>query len=65
MAGRSRPLRRLGRALLVLATSTLVVCGVKGPPRPPAPAEEGPLLDAGQADAGQAAAAGPLPVPAR
>lgn len=28
-------MRRLWRALLVLATSTLVVCGVKGPPRPP------------------------------
>ena len=51
---------RLVRALLVLATSTLVVCGVKGPPRPPAPAEEGPRLDAGQA-----ADAGALPVPAR
>jgi predicted small lipoprotein YifL len=40
-------MRRLVRALLVLATSTLVVCGVKGPPRPPAR----DLPDAG-ADAG-------------
>ena len=43
-------MQRLSRALLVLATSTLVVCGVKGPPRPPA--EERPALaDAGSADA--------------
>ena len=27
-------MRKLLRALIVLATSTLVVCGVKGPPRP-------------------------------
>ncbi|HEX9579123.1 MAG TPA: hypothetical protein VF993_15325 [Myxococcales bacterium] len=25
---------RVLRALIVLATSTLVVCGIKGPPRP-------------------------------
>jgi len=42
-------MRRLYRALIVLATSTLVVCGVKGPPRPPS--AEAP--DAGPADAGQ------------
>jgi predicted small lipoprotein YifL len=36
------------RALIVLATSTLVVCGVKGPPRPP----HGEAADAGPADAG-------------
>jgi len=36
------------RALVVLATSTLVVCGVKGPPRP-APSE---APDAGASDAG-------------
>jgi len=41
-------IRRLFRALLLLATSTLVVCGVKGPPRPPSP--EPP--DAGVADGG-------------
>ena len=41
-------MRRFVRALIVLATSTLVVCGVKGPPRPPSP--EPP--DAGAADAG-------------
>ncbi len=41
-------IRRLVRALLVLATSTLVVCGVKGPPRPPAPE----AADAGVADGG-------------
>jgi len=41
-------MRRFVRALIVLATSTLVVCGVKGPPRPPSP--EPP--DAGPADAG-------------
>jgi predicted small lipoprotein YifL len=39
---------RLVRALILLATSSLVVCGVKGPPRPPAP--EAP--DAGPADGG-------------
>jgi predicted small lipoprotein YifL len=39
---------RLFRALIVLATSTLVVCGVKGPPRPPP--QETP--DAGPADGG-------------
>ncbi|HEX4384308.1 MAG TPA: hypothetical protein VH083_15210 [Myxococcales bacterium] len=37
----------LKQALIVLATSTLVVCGVKGPPRPPQP--EAP--DAGSAGA--------------
>jgi hypothetical protein len=41
-------MRRLARALLVLATSTLVVCGVKAPARPPA--REVP--DAGSADGG-------------
>ncbi|HET9752346.1 MAG TPA: hypothetical protein VFP52_05275 [Myxococcales bacterium] len=41
-------MQRLFRALLLLATSTLVVCGVKGPPRPPA-AEP---ADAGVADGG-------------
>jgi predicted small lipoprotein YifL len=41
-------LKRAVRALIVLATSTLVVCGVKGPPRPPV--SEAP--DAGPADAG-------------
>ncbi|HUJ26763.1 MAG TPA: hypothetical protein VLW85_12140 [Myxococcales bacterium] len=41
-------MRRLLRALIVLATSTLVVCGVKGPPHPTA--QERP--DAGAADAG-------------
>jgi len=45
----SSPMKRLVRALIVLATSTLVVCGVRGPPRPPAP-EVGP--DAGTADGG-------------
>ncbi len=35
------------RALVVLATSTLVVCGVKGPPRPPVQEAE----DAGAAPA--------------
>ena len=39
----------LVRALIVLATSTLVVCGVKGPPRPPS-VETAP--DAGSADGG-------------
>ena len=42
-------MKRMYRALIVLATSTLVVCGVKGPPRPPSPAE---AADAGPADAG-------------
>ncbi|HXL40507.1 MAG TPA: hypothetical protein VN928_08130 [Myxococcales bacterium] len=41
-------MKRLFRALIVLATSTLVVCGVKGPPRPPVP--DAP--DAGPADGG-------------
>jgi len=41
-------MKRVLRALIVLATSTLVVCGVKGPPRPPS--REPP--DAGVADAG-------------
>jgi predicted small lipoprotein YifL len=49
MKVRSSPMRRLARALIVLATSTLVVCGVRGPPRPPAP-EVAP--DAGAADGG-------------
>jgi predicted small lipoprotein YifL len=29
-------IRKAVRVLVILATSTLVVCGVKGPPRPPA-----------------------------
>jgi len=41
-------MRRLVRALILLATSSLVVCGVKGPPRPPP--QEAP--DAGPADGG-------------
>jgi predicted small lipoprotein YifL len=41
-------MKRLVRALIVLASSTLVVCGVKGPPRPPA--QEAP--DAGSLDGG-------------
>jgi len=40
----------LVRALIVLATSTLVVCGVKGPPRPPSVEAAAP--DAGSADGG-------------
>jgi hypothetical protein len=44
--------RRIVRGVIWLATSTLVVCGVKGPPRPP-PRE---LADAGAADAGVAPA---------
>jgi predicted small lipoprotein YifL len=44
-------MKRFLRALVVLATSTLVVCGVKGPPRPP---ESGAadLADAGPTDGG-------------
>jgi predicted small lipoprotein YifL len=30
-------MKRALRALIVLATSALVVCGIKGPPRPPSP----------------------------
>ena len=48
-------MKRLLRALIVLATSTLVVCGVRGPPRPPGQTAEGagPPADAGQGpDAG-------------
>lgn len=41
-------MKRLARALILLATSTLVVCGVRGPPRPP-PVE---APDAGPADGG-------------
>ena len=41
-------MRRLLRALILLATSSLVVCGIKGPPRPPV--QEAP--DAGTADGG-------------
>jgi len=41
-------MRRLLRALILLATSSLVVCGIKGPPRPPV--QEAP--DAGIADGG-------------
>jgi predicted small lipoprotein YifL len=43
-------MRSLFHALIVLATSTLVVCGVKGPPRPPS--VEAALPDAGSADGG-------------
>ena len=42
-------MNRLVRALIVLATSTLVVCGVKGPPHPPAPE----AADGGAADGGR------------
>jgi predicted small lipoprotein YifL len=42
-------MKRLVRALLVLATSTLVVCGVKGPPRPAVQES----ADAGQGDGPQ------------
>lgn len=48
-------MKKAARALLVLATSTLVVCGVKGPPRPPVPqeaADAGAAPDAGPADGG-------------
>jgi len=41
-------MKRAVRALIALATSTLVVCGIKGPPRPPARAAP----DAGVADGG-------------
>jgi predicted small lipoprotein YifL len=41
-------MKRLVRALILLATSSLVVCGVRGPPRPPA--QEAP--DAGPPDGG-------------
>jgi predicted small lipoprotein YifL len=46
-------MKKVVRALLVLATSTLVVCGVKGPPHPP---QAESLADAGSgsADAGSA-----------
>jgi len=43
-------MKRIVRALIVLATSTLVVCGVKGPPRPEQPSET--AADAGTADGG-------------
>ena len=43
-------MKRALRALIVLATSTLVVCGVKGPPRPPT----SDVPDAGVADGGPA-----------
>ena len=46
---RTRGMTRVLRAAVVLATSTLVVCGVKGPPRPPL-AET--VADAGPADGG-------------
>jgi predicted small lipoprotein YifL len=42
-------MKRFLRAVLVLATSTLVVCGVKGPPRPPL---QEAAADAGPADGG-------------
>ncbi len=47
-------MKRLLRGLIVLATSTLVVCGVKGPPRPAPPeqAADGGV-DGGVADAGR------------
>jgi predicted small lipoprotein YifL len=40
--------RALKQAVIALATSTLVVCGVKGPPRPP----QQQASDAGPADGG-------------
>jgi predicted small lipoprotein YifL len=44
-------MKRLLRALIVLATSTLVVCGVKGPPHPPTAASDAgaPGADGGAA----------------
>ncbi len=44
-------MRRAIRALIVLATSTLVVCGVKGSPRPPASdvPDAGAVADGGEA----------------
>jgi hypothetical protein len=41
-------MKRLVRALILLATSSLVVCGVRGPPRPAA--QE--ATDAGPPDGG-------------
>ncbi len=41
-------LKQVLRGLIVLATSSLVVCGVKGPPRPPV--QE--AADAGPSDGG-------------
>jgi len=46
--------KKWARALIVLATSTLVVCGVKGPPRP----AEVEAVDAGTTDGGQGSDAG-------
>ena len=42
-------MRRALRALIVLATSTLVVCGVRGPPRPASDVPDaGAATDGGQ-----------------
>ncbi|HEY2028018.1 MAG TPA: hypothetical protein VGH20_02310 [Myxococcales bacterium] len=46
-------MKRVVRGVVLLATSSLVVCGVKGPPRP-----------AAQTDAGAAAASSSAPSPA-
>jgi predicted small lipoprotein YifL len=57
--------RDLLRALVVIATGSLVVCGVKGPPHPPEPqAETAPAGDAG-AQAGGDAGAEPADAGAR
>ena len=40
-------MKRVVRALLLVATSSLVVCGVKGPPRPPSAQPPAPAADAG------------------
>ena len=51
---RAPPLPRLLRALALVATSGLAMCGVKGPPRPPEALQTESSLDAGAiaADAG-------------
>ena len=46
-ASRGQPLRPLLRALAVLVTSGLAVCGVKGPPRPPEAPQAESSPDAG------------------
>ena len=47
-------MKKAARALVLLASSTLVVCGVKGSPRPPQAAQESVDggADAGRADGG-------------
>jgi hypothetical protein len=45
-------LKAVLRALVLLATSTLVVCGVKGPPRPGVPESVPGAADAGISDGG-------------